>query len=345
MSTPREATLLLGHAAAEARILDAFATARMPHAWLITGPEGVGKATLAFRFARALLAHGPGVAAPRTLDMEARHPVFRRVAAGTHADLLTIEREWDDKKRRMKKQIAADDVRETPGFLHLTPAEGGARVVIVDGAEDLSIASANALLKVLEEPPPRAVLMLVCAAPGRLLPTLRSRCRQLRLGHLGEADMAEVLARLLPEAAEAERTALRRLAEGSPGRAMALAGADGVAIAALVEEVLSGLAGLRPSRAYALADRLGRGEGAFDTFMDLLRAAVSGALRASLRGVADPAQQRLVAALSGGRAGGTLAGLGDLWDALTRLQAETEGYNLDKRQATVAALTMLMTAA
>ena len=340
---PRENPLLLGHAGAEARLLEALG-GRMAHAWLVTGPEGVGKATLAFRLARRLLAGaphdipaGPAPDAPAdTLALDPLHPVFRRVAAGTHADLLTIERVWDDKKRRLKKQIAAEDVRLIPGFLHLTPAEAGWRVVIVDGAEDMSPASANALLKILEEPPPRAVLVLVCASPGRLLPTLRSRCRQLRLGPLEAPDMEALLARLLPGSDAPERAELQRLAEGSPGRALALAAEDGIAIAALVAEVLGALPRPRPSLAYAVADRLGRGEGAFDTFMDLLRAALAGALRASLRGSADASQQRLVSAL-----GGALAGLSDLWDALTRLQLETDSYNLDKRQALVSALSLL----
>jgi DNA polymerase-3 subunit delta' len=161
MTAPRLAHLLIGHPRAEAAILDAMRGTRLHHAWLITGPEGVGKATLAFRFARRLLAGGT-----TSLDMPPDHPVFRRIAAGTHADLLTVEREWDEKKKRMKKTIAADTARAIPPFLHLTAAEGGFRVVIVDGAEDLNPQSANALLKVLEEPPPRAVLMLVCNAPA-----------------------------------------------------------------------------------------------------------------------------------------------------------------------------------
>src|SRR5271163_1666370 len=126
---PRANPLLLGHPAAEATLAEAMRSGRLHHAWLLTGPEGVGKATLAFRFARRLFAGGAG-----SLEMDATHPVFRRVAAASHADLLTVEREWDEKKKRMKKNISADSVREIPGFLHLTPAEGGWRVVIVDGA-------------------------------------------------------------------------------------------------------------------------------------------------------------------------------------------------------------------
>ena len=144
-------------------MLDAIRAGRMHHAWLITGPEGVGKATLAYRFARRLLAGSR----PRTRwHSTPPSPVFRRVAANSHADLLTIERVFNEKTKRMKTQIAVEDVRRINGFMSLTPAEGGWRVVVVDGAEELNQNSANALLKILEEPPPRAILLLAVFGPG-----------------------------------------------------------------------------------------------------------------------------------------------------------------------------------
>ena len=326
---PRENTVLIGHAAAERIILDALQGNRLHHAWLISGPEGVGKATLAYRFARRLLAGGA-----TTLDMDPSNLVFRRTSAGTHADLLTIEREWDDKKKRLKKNIAAETVRETPGFLHLTAAEGGWRVVIVDGAEDMSVASANALLKVLEEPPPRAVLMLVSATPGRLLPTIRSRCRPLALSPLNESDMRQVLDLYLPDLAPAERATLASLADGSPGRALALAEQGGLAIAAMVAEITAALPHFPLLRGYEMADAL-RDETAFDMFFALLRQSIAAAITASLRGTADPAQQRL-------------ASLRDAqdwtasWSRIGEIQSETDWNNLDKRQAVVTALGLLV---
>ena len=258
---PRANPLLLGHHAAEATILDALRAGRMHHAWLITGPDGVGKATLAFRFARRLLAGLPAdLSAVGDLALDPAHPTFRRVAAGSHADLLTVELGVNEKTGRQRSQIAVDDVRRIGGFMSLTPAEGGWRVVVVDGAEDLNQASANALLKVLEEPPARALLILCCAAPGRLLPTIRSRCRRLRLDPLDDAAMALLLAACLPELSEDERLRLITLAEGSPGRALRLADAEGLKIAALVDEVLAALPNLPAGRAYALADTLLRGK-------------------------------------------------------------------------------------
>ena len=330
---PRANPLLLGQEPAEAVILEALRSGRMHHAWLITGPEGVGKATLAFRFARRLLAGLPDAAA-ESLALPAEHPVFRRVAAESHADLLTVERDYDPKRKRMKTQIAVEDVRDIPKFMALTPAEGGWRVVIIDGAEDMSPSSANALLKVLEEPPSRAVLLLVCGAPGRLLPTIRSRCRRLQLAPLDDAAMGKLLKTYLPEMPQDERDRLVTLAEGSAGRALLLAEEQGLALATLVDEVLAASPNLKMSRAYELADTITRGDGAFSTFMDLLRAGITSAVRDAVRGRADPDQTRLIATRP-------LDAWGEVWDALTRLQDETERFNLDKRQAIVAGLGML----
>jgi DNA polymerase-3 subunit delta' len=323
---PRENATLIGHAAAEAAMQAALAGSRLHHAWLITGPDGVGKATLAYRFARRLLAGGASLA------MASTDPVFRRVAAGTHADLLTVEREWDEKKKRLKKQIAVDSVRDIPRFLQLTPAEGGWRVVIIDGAEDVNAASANALLKVLEEPPARAVLILVCSAPGRLLPTIRSRCRRLALSPLGEADMAQVLTRYLPTLDAQARQTLIALAEGSPGRALALVEDGGLALHAMVEEVLA--APTFPLlRAYEFSDKL-REQAAFETFMGLLRRALARAVVAYARGVADAAEARLIETRP-------IAAWGEIAERLGRLTEETEALNLDRRQAVVAGLALL----
>jgi DNA polymerase III subunit delta' len=328
---PRANPLLLGHADAETTILDAMRAGRMHHAWLITGPEGVGKATLAYRFARRLLA---GQASGDSLALDSANPVFRRVAANSHADLLTVERVLNEKTKRMKTQIAVEDVRKINGFMSLTPAEGGWRVVVVDGAEELNQASANALLKILEEPPPRAILLLVCSAPGRLLPTIRSRCRRLRLSPLSDADMEQLLTRYLPLLDPDERGRLITLAEGSPGRAIMLAEDEGLKIALLVDKLLADMPSVPVSRGYEIADFLGRSETGFSTFMDLVRAGVASAVRDSVRGRADPDQERLVALRP-------LDAWGELWQGLTRLQDETERFALDKRQAIVAGIGML----
>jgi DNA polymerase III subunit delta' len=328
---PRANPILLGHPEAEASILGAIRAGRMHHAWLITGPEGVGKATLAYRFARRLLAGQP---TEDSLALDPDNPVFRRVAANSHADLLTIERAFNEKTKRMKTQIAVEDVRKINGFMSLTPAEGGWRVVVVDGAEELNQASANALLKILEEPPPRAILLLACAAPGRLLPTIRSRCRRLRLAPLADDPMGQLVGQYLPRLAADERGRLITLAEGSPGRAIMLAEDEGLKIAVLVDKLLSDMPAVPVSRGYEIADFLGRSDTGFSTFMDLVRAGVAAAVRESVRGRADPDQERLVALRP-------LDAWGELWQGLTKLQDETERFALDKRQAIVAGIGML----
>ena len=314
---PRENPHLIGHEGAEAAILDAMQSGRLHHAWLVTGPDGVGKATLAYRFARRLLAGGTA-----TLAMDTDDPVFRRVAAGTHADLLTIEREWDEKKKRLKKQIAAETARAIPPFLHLTPAEGGWRVVILDGAEDLNPQSANALLKVLEEPPARAVLILVCSAPGRLLPTIRSRCRHLALAPLSPAAMERALALYVPGMGQADRAALAGLADGAPGRALALADGGGLKLAGMVAEVLAAGEAMSLLRGYEMADAL-RDQAAFETFMGLLA-----------RGLAESAVRAVAR-------GGAALRLAETASAVQALLAETERVNMDRRQAVIAGLALV----
>ena len=312
----------------------------MHHAWLITGPEGIGKATLAFRFARRLLAGTPataeeGAAAEASLALDPAHPVFRRVVAGGHADMLTIERAYDEKTKRRKRDIAVDDVRKINGFMALTPAEGGWRVAVIDDAEDLNQASANALLKILEEPPARAILILVCSAPGRLPATIRSRCRHLRLSPLSDDVMAPAAgACICPDLGQDDRDRLVTLAEGSIGRALTLAEEDGIAVATMVDQLLAALPDVPLSRGHDVADALGRSETGFRLFTDQLIAGIAALVRDTARGRADPEQQRLAALRP-------LEAWGELWQGLLRLQDETERFALDKRQALVSCVGML----
>ncbi len=328
--SPRANPLLLGHEATEAMLAEAIRAGRLHHAWLITGPEGIGKATLAFRFARRLLAGGSPA---DDLALPDRHPTFRRVAAASHADLLTVERTLNE-RGKLRAEIVIDDVRKVADFLRRTPAEGGWRVVVLDGAEDLNRNAANALLKVLEEPPPRAILLLVCSAAGRLMPTIRSRCRKLPLGPLDEKTVRTLLTRYQPDLPEDDTARIAAIAEGSIGRALALAAGGGVTQAGLVDDILANLDKLDIGRAHAVADALGRDEDAFSTFMDLLAAGLAAAVRDAARGHEDPDQARLLGARP-------LAAWVDVWHALKRLQTETEDAYLDKRQAVVSGLSML----
>ena len=322
MTDPRENHLFIGHREAVKSLHGAAATGRLHHAWLIGGPAGIGKATLAYRFARWLLAGGtaPDLSVPENL------PAVRRFAANTHADLLTLERRFDEKRKKMQGEIVIDTIHEAGKFLRLTPGEGGWRVVIVDGAEEMNRNAANALLKLLEEPPKRAILLLVSHAPGRLLPTIRSRCRRLNLSPLTEPEMETLLQTYAPELGPAERAKLVRLGDGSIGAALTLAAEDGIEIAGLVDEALAAPAPLAPARAQAIADRLARSEDGFTVFMTLLRAGLANSVRRAGR--------------EGGK-DGSLAGRVSLWQEFGRMEREVLNLNLDKRAAVVVALSQL----
>ena len=263
---PRETARLLGHEAAERAFLDAFASGRLHHAWLITGPQGVGKATLAWRAARFLLARPAEVRdglfgapePPETLDVPPDHPVARRLAALSEPRLFLLRRPLDDRTKKLRHEITVDATRRLKSFFALSAAEGGRRVVIVDAADEMNRAAANALLKLLEEPPPEATLLLVCHSPARLLPTIRSRCRTLRLRPLGAGDLAEAL-RAAGAAPVEGPTApgLAALAEGSVGAAFQLVEADGLAFYGDLCQLFAAAPGIDRPSAIALSQKPG----------------------------------------------------------------------------------------
>ena len=195
---PRETGALFGHAEAERTLLEAYKGGRIPHAWLIGGSPGIGKATLAYRLARFVLAHpdpqAPAVQKAASLAVDADHPVARRIAAQAQGDLLVLERVINEDTGKLYTVIRVDDVRRAVPFFGSTAGEGGWRIAIVDAVDNLQREGANALLKVLEEPPARTLLLLVSHAPGRELPTIRSRCRRLLLRSLDAADVARAFA-------------------------------------------------------------------------------------------------------------------------------------------------------
>jgi len=231
---PRRAAELVGHKAAEARLLQAHQAGKLHHAWLISGPRGIGKATLAYRFARFLLQvpTAQGAKAHTTLHIAPEGHVFRQVAAASHPDLLVIERAVDPRAKRLKTEIAVDDARDAQGFFARTSGAGGWRVAIVDAADDLNSESANALLKVIEEPPKQSIFLIVCNQPGRMLRTIRSRCLHLPLAPLSTDETLKVLGHLPPGAVEAEEGGLHEAADlsrGSPGKSLDLIGSRGAA--------------------------------------------------------------------------------------------------------------------
>lgn len=257
---PRHAERVIGHAGAEAELLAAFNTGRMHHAWLLSGPQGIGKATLAWRVARFLLAtpidKGDALFAappPESLDISPDHPVARRVAALSEPRLFLLRRPWDAKKEKLATQITVEETRKLKWFFQMSAADGERRVVIVDTADEMNVSAANALLKALEEPPAETVILLVSHQPSRLLPTIRSRCRTLRLSPLNAADHAEAcaMAGIEPD------PSLHELSQGSVGDAARLQLAGGPALYASLIELLQGMPGLDRNAAVKLADAAG----------------------------------------------------------------------------------------
>jgi DNA polymerase-3 subunit delta' len=222
---PRRRLMLYGHERAERRMLEAWSAGRLHHAFLIAGPEGIGKATFAYRVARFLLRHPDptGTMPPAGLAVPETDMAARLVAARSHPDLAVVEPRFDDRTKRIKREIAAEDARVPGAFFALTAGLGGYRVVIVDAADNLNKTAANALLKILEEPPPRAIFLIISHAPGNLLPTIRSRCIRLDLAPLDTATVERVLGEIAGEPGDADiARQAAELSRGSPGRALEL---------------------------------------------------------------------------------------------------------------------------
>lgn len=330
---PRANPDLVGHEDAERALLAAWSSARMPHAWLIAGPRGIGKATLAYRFARFVLASGGGGGLfggpPTSLAVGAEDPVFRRIAAGGHADLVVLAPGMiHPETGKETQEIVVAQVREAIEFLLKTSAEGGWRVLVVDEAEAMNRNAANALLKVLEEPPERCLILLVSHSPGRLLPTIRSRCRLLTLRPLADPQVGQLLERHRPDLDAKERAALVALAQGSVGRAIELADRGGVELAGALDALLDRLPVLNVADAHVLADRVGRAgddaAAAFRVILELLEDWIARRLRSR------PANPEAWFAAA---------------ERVRRLGSATDGLNLDRKLALLVALFALQRAA
>jgi DNA polymerase-3 subunit delta' len=339
---PQERGDWLGEAAAERTLLDAYRSGRIHHAWLIGGSRGIGKATLAYRFARFVLAN-PDPRAPRTmaasdLSVGPDNPAFRLVANRAHPNLLILERPWDFETRRFRTQLLVDEVRRTVSFFGTTGGEQGWRIAIIDPADDMNPSAANALLKVLEEPPARALFLIVSHAPGRLLPTIRSRTRRLDLGPLSR-DVVLSAITASPTAAGIDVSDLNlaaALAEGSLRRAIVLLEGEGIALYRALTGLLRRLPEIDMAATHALADLVSgyRNDQAWTVFRDL----VSGWLSRRVRGDSEPDGAVLPTAV----AAAPLERWAEVWDTLHALSERTDEYNLDRKQTV---LTILMSLA
>lgn len=327
---PREMLGLVGQGAAERAFLDLYKAGRLHHAFLLTGPEGIGKASFAYRAARFLLAESErpaaedplfgqiglhSEAAVETLAVSGGSRVAHLVANDAHPDLAVLKRRYDPKTKKFRTEIGVEDMRNALGLFEKTAAFGGWRVIIVDAADDLNNASANALLKTLEEPPARAIFFLVAHQPQKLLPTIRSRCRTLAFSPLGDADLTQVFRAVRGDAPDPVTLAR---AQGSVRRALRLGDPGFRAFLALVDDVLASL----PKRRYAEIDRIAEtvrtgsdGEQALQDFLE----AVEEWLQARCSNYAKAGEIQHASALA------------EFWARMRESAARLDAVNLDRR--------------
>ncbi|MBN9596878.1 MAG: DNA polymerase III subunit delta' [Afipia sp.] len=331
VSPPRETTALFGHRDAEQTLLTAYRSGRIPHAWLIGGGQGIGKATLAYRMARFVLAHpdpaAQSVQGADDLHVDQDHPVARQVANGSHGGLLTLERTANE-KGTMRTVITVDESRETIGFFGSTAASvGGWRVCVVDTVDELNANASNALLKILEEPPARSLFLLISHAPARVLATIQSRCRKLSLRSLETGDVIEAaagaagLSRHDPALAEAANAA-----EGSVARALTLLGGQSLGLQQRTLDLLNRLPQLDQRALHALGDALPLND------------------RAGLRAFVDTIDRWLTGHLHGPDVGANLprlARLAEVWEKINNAARDTESFNLERKPLVFSVFGML----
>jgi DNA polymerase-3 subunit delta' len=327
---PRETTVLFGHRDEEAALLHAYRSGRIPHAWLIGGPQGIGKATLAYRMARFVLAHSDPHAADlqraKKLSIDPSDPVARRIAAGSHGGLLVLQRTANE-RGVMRTVITVDESRETISFFGSTAAEEGWRVCIVDTVDELNPNAANALLKILEEPPRRSLFLLVSHTPGRVLPTILSRCRRLALRPLSPSDLIEAASKAANLAIDdPSLVSACEAADGSVARALTLLGSDAVKLHQRTAALLEALPHVDPRELHALGDALGGSDRvALAAFIDSVDRWMSARLR-----VDDPNANLP-----------RLARLAEVWEKISRATRDTAEYNLERKPLVFSVFGML----
>jgi len=319
--------ILIGHDDALKQVAEASKSGRMHHAWLISGIEGIGKATLGWHIAHHLLSNGENPLG----NIDAKHPAAKLVLAEAHPDMLVVKRMPND-KGDLRDVIVVDDALKIASFLHKTATHNGWRVVIIDEAHALNRHGQNAILKILEEPPPRALIIMTATSPGGLLPTIRSRCRQLALAPLGDAAMRTILARFAPEIEGEELTRLIALSGGSVGFALKIVRAEALPLYEELLELLEAMPELDVPRLHKLADRMSRKAdaesfGVVTTLLaDLLRrdahARATGNGRAEVALPANLALDRVL----------------QLWDRTRATFVLAETANLDRKLAFIKAM-------
>lgn len=328
IAEPSENPALVGHVEAQQMLLAAQGAGRLPHAIVLAGPQGIGKATFAFAFARHLLS-GAEPKEGRFAAASVESPLFRQIASGAHPSVLHLTRPANDKTKGFKTVLSADEIRRIGRFLSLTSGTGSYRIVIIDPADDMRSAAANALLKNLEEPPSRTIFVLIAHSPGALLPTIRSRCQVIRLAPLAHDELMEVLVRAgqLPDD-EGSRDALLARSEGSARTAIVLQQYGGVEIATALDALATGPTDIAAS--HRLAEAVSGRDSAIqlDVFNGrALELLANAAIDAAQSGDTNRAKT-----------------LSDAWHLARIAITETATYNLDQKQHALTMISRLNTA-
>ena len=321
---PRETHVLFGHEEAERELLDAYREQRLHHAWLIGGPQGIGKATLAWRMTKFLLANpdptSTKVQAAHHLSVPESNYTSKQVEAHSHSDLALLRREWNDKTKKHFTEIRVDDVRSALNLFHHTSGSGGYRVCLVDCADDLNRSSANALLKVIEEPPPRSIFFIVAHNAAHVLPTIRSRCRKLLLKPLSDEALFPAVRAAAPELEAGDIRHAAERARGSVREALRLMSGSGVQVDQQVNRILNGLPKINWDWVHDLADQVTSREQQNE--FDVMVGAVYDWLDATVHARAGEGASRL-------------APFAEVWEKVAADVRETEALNLDKRAFTL----------
>jgi len=333
---PEEQVEWYGDPAVERLLVEAYRGGRMHHGWLIGGPRGIGKATLAYRFARFALTYPDPARAPDawTLDVPPGSPAAAKIAARSHPNILTLSRPWDEQGKRFKASLTIDEIRRTIPFFGSTAGEAGWRIAIVDSADDMNANAANALLKVLEEPPRRSMFFVISHAPGRLLPTIRSRCRRLDLAPLSASAIDRALAAHTDSPEEIRRFAAEA-GQGSLRRAIGFLDEDAAAIGRAFGRVVARFPEFDGQAAHALGDLVAQrgADEAFANFVDLVFAWLS----RRARGEAEPDGAPIPPSV----AATPLATWADVWEKLRQSSTEVEALNLDRKQFVLTTMNIL----
>lgn len=351
MHHPRHTLALSGHGEAERLFLEAYNEDRMHHAWLLTGPKGIGKSSFAWRAAKFLLAMGVkeqagdslfGDALPpveyTSLTVDEDHDAIARVKAATHGDIQEIKRTVNKDTGKLRKEVVIDDIRKLISFSTQTSSEGGWRIAIIDSVDDLNVSAANALLKLLEEPPAKTILFLISHSPGKLLPTIRSRCRALKMTPLPTDSVKAVLAGKFPSLSVADMDALAVLSEGAPGKACQYAATSALELYDEMLRFYNMTPRIDVPALHKFAERLAaaKADAEYRLFVELLYFLMQRLIRfmatGQVQAAASEAENMVfhhISAKSG------LDRLLDLWEKTVDLLERTDSVNLDRKQVII----------